>query len=204
VGVSDPATLRLPEELGDDVVHLRRWVIDDTEALGRVVTVSLEHLRPWMPWIASEPLSLAERRELIAGWERNWAKGGDVLLGVFMAAEIVGSGGLHRRIAPDGLEIGYWIHPGHVRRGLASRTAALLTTLGLSAPGITHIEIHHDQANVASAGVARKLGFALIAEEADVPEAPGEVGVEWRWRMEAEAWQSRLAEVADRASLPAG
>ena len=196
VGASDPAVFRLPQEISDDVVQLRRWVRDDAQRLGQAVTESLEHLRPWMPWVVSEPLSVSERRELIAGWERDWTQRGDVLLGVFTAGEIVGSCGLHRRIAPDGLEIGYWIHPAYLRRGLATRTAALLTSLGLSAPGITHIEIHHDKANVASAGVARKLGFAFLTEEVDVPEASGEVGVEWRWRMEAQAWQARLDEAA--------
>jgi RimJ/RimL family protein N-acetyltransferase len=51
-------------------------------------------------------------------------------------------------------------------------------------------EIHHDKANVASAGVPRKLGFALLAEVPDEIRAPGEIGIECRWRMERDQWLS--------------
>ena len=112
----------LPERIeGPDGLVLRRWVADDAEALGRAVAESAEHLRPWMAWIADEPMALDQRRALIGEWGRVWSAGGDVILGIFLDGEIVGGGGLHRRIAPDGLEIGYWIHSDFLRRGLATR-----------------------------------------------------------------------------------
>ncbi len=153
----------------DGSLALRRWEVAEAELLQRAVRDNLEHLRPWMPWVA----------------------GGDAVLGVFWDGAVVGGSGLHRRIGHDGLELGYWIDHRHVRQGLATRVAGLLTTLAFSVAGITHVEIHHDRANVASAGVARKLGFALVAEEHDRPEAPGEEGVEWRWRMDAAQWSVR-------------
>ncbi len=175
----------------DGSLALRRWEVAEAELLQRAVRDNLEHLRPWMPWVAGEPLTLAQRRALIAGWENDWVAGGDAVLGVFWDGAVVGGSGLHRRIGHDGLELGYWIDHRHVRQGLATRVAGLLTTLAFSVAGITHVEIHHDRANVASAGVARKLGFALVAEEHDRPEAPGEEGVEWRWRMDAAQWSVR-------------
>src|SRR3954453_8810297 len=36
---------------------LRAWEDDDAVALGRAIAESLEHLRPWMPWVAFEPQS---------------------------------------------------------------------------------------------------------------------------------------------------
>jgi RimJ/RimL family protein N-acetyltransferase len=184
----------LPERIeGSEGLLLRRWVADDAEALGRAVAESVEHLRPWMAWIADEPLPLEDRRALLADWERDWSQGGDVVLGVFVDGRIAGGCGLHRRIGPDGLELGYWIHPAHLRRGLATRVAELLTDAAFALPGITHVEIHHDRANRASAAVPRKLGFEWLGEARDEPEAPAEVGVEWRWRIDKERWRSTAA-----------
>jgi RimJ/RimL family protein N-acetyltransferase len=103
---------------------------------------------------------------------------------VFLADRVVGGCGLHRRIAPDGLEIGYWIHSSFVRGGLATEVARLLTNAALARREITHVEIHHDRANVASAGIPRKLGFQFIGERRDEPAAPADLGIECRWRMD--------------------
>jgi RimJ/RimL family protein N-acetyltransferase len=183
----------LPERLEDAAgLVLRRWLTADAEALGRAVAESAEHLRPWMAWIADEPLTLERRREMIAEWERDWSQGGDVILGVFDGGRVAGGCGLHRRIGPSGLEIGYWIHPGFLRRGHATRAVRMLTDAVFGLPGIVRVEIHHDKANVASAGVPRKLGFEWLGEWPDEPEGPGELGIEWRWRMEREAWPRKV------------
>lgn len=182
----------LPERIvGPGELLLRRWQPSDAGALERAVTESADHLRPWMGWIADEPLPLDRRLARIEEWERDRSRGGDVVLGVFSAGEIVGGCGLHRRIAPDGLEIGYWIHVAHVRRGLATRAVSLLTDAALALPEITHVEIHHDKENQASGGVPRKLGFEWLGQWTDEPEAPAEVGIEWRWRMDRATWDAR-------------
>jgi hypothetical protein len=68
-------------------------------------------------------------------------------------------------------------------------------------PGMTRAEIHHDKANRASAGVPRKLGFRWLGESRDEPEAPAELGIEWRWRIEKDEWLERRPGVA--AAAPA-
>jgi RimJ/RimL family protein N-acetyltransferase len=184
---------------GPDGLLLRRWEADDAEALGQAITGSLQHLRPWMSWTAHEPVPLKWRCNLIEQWERDWRNGGDVVLGVFLADRVVGGCGLHRRIGcglhrrigSDGLELGYWIHSSFLRRGLATQVARLLTDAALGLPGINYVEIHHDKANVASAGVPRKLGFQFVEEAPDEPEAPADLGIEWRWRMDNRRWQAR-------------
>jgi ribosomal-protein-serine acetyltransferase len=181
----------LPDRLETpDGLLLRRWVPDDAEALGRAVAESAEHLRPWMAWVHEEPLPIERRRARIAEWEHDWAQGGDVLLGVFVDGQVAGGCGLHRRIGPRGLEIGYWIHPAFLRRGLATRIARMLTDAAFGLPEITRVEIHHDKANQPSAGVPRKLGFEWLGEVPDAPEAPADLGIEWRWRMESGAWRN--------------
>lgn len=188
-----PISVRLPERLGGPGhLVLRRWVPDDAERLARAVAESLEHLRPWMAWVAREPLSIGRRKEMLEQWERDWLHGGDVALGVFLDGRVVGSCGLHRRIGRGGLEIGYWTHPSFLRRGIATTAAGLLTDAAFGVPGISHVEIHHDKANEVSAGVPRKLGYRLVEEARDEREAPAEVGIECRWRLTRQGW-SRLA-----------
>jgi RimJ/RimL family protein N-acetyltransferase len=52
---------------------------------------------------------------MLEEWERDWLRGGDVALGMFVSGQVVGSCGLHGRIGPGGLEIGYWTHPSFLR-----------------------------------------------------------------------------------------
>ncbi|MGW6925641.1 GNAT family N-acetyltransferase [Streptomyces sp. NPDC054950] len=102
---------------------------------------------------------------------------------------VVGSCGLHRRIGPGGLDIGYWLHHAWTGKGLATMAAAALVQAGRDLPGIDRIEIHHDAANSASGAVARRLGFTEV-ERVRVPggpEAPGETGVQVRWRLQTGA-----------------
>ncbi len=182
---------RLPQLTGGDGLVVRRWRRRDVPALQRAVMESTEHLRPWMSWIAFEPLTLSQRRALIRRWTRAWREGGDVGMGIFEGDTVVGSTGLHRRPGPGGLEIGYWVHVDHVGRGVASRAAALLTTLAFTVDDITFVEIHHDQANRRSEAVPRRLGYTLIDALPDPVAAPAEVGIDCRWRVTREAWGGR-------------
>lgn len=174
----------LPERIDVTGLVLRRWTVADAAAQQQAVAENLEHLRPWMPWMAEEPHSLESRRELIARWDREWAEGGDSVLGVFLNGAVAGSCGLHRRAGPETLEIGYWIHHSFLRRGLATRVATMLTEAGLSVPGIEAVEIHHDKANEISARVPRRLGYRLVEERRVAPRAPAEIGVKCVWRIE--------------------
>src|SRR2546421_3255934 len=183
---------RLPERMGTGDLLIRRWLVSDAEALERAIVDSAHHLRPWMGWMAEEPQTLEERRALIARWEKEWAQGGDAYLGVFVAGEVSGSCGLHRRRGPDVLEIGYWTHRALVRKGLATAVAGLLTNAAFTVPEITQVEIHHDKANVASAGVPRSLGYRLIGERPDRAAAPDEVGIDCVWRVERAGWSGHV------------
>jgi len=142
---------------------------------------------------------------MIEQWEREWLRGGDVIMGVFVSARVAGGCGLHHRIGPGGLEIGYWTHPAFLRRRIATTAVALLTDAAFALPGITQVEIHHDKANEASAGIPRKLGYRFIDQLQDEREAPAEVGVECRWRLTRERWtahQGLMTGAARLTSLP--
>jgi ribosomal-protein-serine acetyltransferase len=144
-----------------------------------------------MPWAADEPIGIVQRRAMLEQWEAEWHAGGDVVMGIFCREAAVGGCGLHRRIGPGGLEIGYWVHPQHLHQGVATQATRLLVTAAFSVPDVTHVEIHNDKGNTASAGVPQKLGFILIDERPDAPRAPAEIGIEQRWRMHRDQWEPR-------------
>lgn len=166
----------LPAQLGDDRVTLRRWVPHDAAVLHRLVRDNLAHLEPWMPWIAFEPFSLPARRTLIEGWERAWAAGGDVLYAIEVDGEAVGSCGLHRRLGPEGLELGYWVAEAHQGRGVATAVVEVLTAGALALEGIEAAQIVCDEANAASRRVAEKAGYVVASTGVRTPTAPGECG----------------------------
>ncbi len=76
---------------------IRSWEPDDAPLLHAAITASVDHLRPWMPWIAFEPQTVEERRDLIEQWRNDAADGKDHVYGVFLAetAEAVGGTASH-------------------------------------------------------------------------------------------------------------
>jgi RimJ/RimL family protein N-acetyltransferase len=94
---------------------------------------------------------------------------------------VVGAAGLHRRIGPRAIEIGYWVHVDHTGRGIATRVAAALTEAALALPDVDRVEIHCDRANVRSAAIPRRLGYRLERIEDDDVTAPAETGRSMVW-----------------------
>jgi ribosomal-protein-serine acetyltransferase len=187
--VGDTAVMeRLPSLVRTERLTLRLWTIEDVPAMAAAVAASLDHLRPWMPWVADEPLTLDARRALIEGFRAEWESGGDAVYGVFLGDAAIGGTGLHRRRGPTALEIGYWVHVDHIGNGYATELAAALTTTALGEHGIEAVEIHHDRANDRSRRVPERLGYELVSETADLASTPGEVGIDMAWRMTADRW----------------
>lgn len=184
------AVQRLPgEPLTSGDVTVRRWRAQDAAALVDAVAASREHLLPWMPWAADPPEPLDQRRRRIRDWEREWRGGGDCVYGIFVGGAVAGGCGLHRRLGPGGLEIGYWLAPAFTGRGVMTVAAGLLTDAAFSVPGVEAVEIHHDRANERSAGIPRRLGYTLMRELPREPQAPGEIGIDCQWVLTRERWR---------------
>ena len=174
---------------------LRRCHPADAEALYLAIVESREHLWPWTPWVTRA--NLEEERAVLVRWEEQWDGGGELQYGLFLGPLAVGSTALIPRIGPGGLEIGYWVHAAHTRRGYATSAAAALTSVAFTLPGIEMVEIHHDRANLASEGVPRKLGFVLVGEHprpSSSPPAPADSGISRIWRMTRDRWRPPAAD----------
>jgi RimJ/RimL family protein N-acetyltransferase len=171
------------ETLTNAQVRLRRWRADDADVVYRVVTESLDHLRPWMPWATGfdhdEAVRFTEQSE------QDWASGKAYEYAITTGGAVVGGCGLIRRIGPGGLEIGYWLHPAYTGRGLVTAAVAALAREAFSLPEVDRVEIIHDQANTRSAGVPRRLGFTEVERRGrrPLPAAPAESGIEVVWRL---------------------
>ncbi|GAA4994097.1 GNAT family N-acetyltransferase [Kitasatospora paranensis] len=151
--------------------------------LNEAVRTDLEHLRPWMPWAKEEP-SLERSIEMSRAGEEVWDAGTDfmyVLTAPDGSDAVIGAFGLHSRIGPGALEIGYWVAQAHNGRGLATEGARALTAAALGLPGVDRVEIHCDEANLASASVPRKLGYRLDRIDDSPVTAPSETGRKMVW-----------------------
>lgn len=180
----------LPDELSTERLTLRSWRRHDVPVVREVIVRSLDHIRPWMDWALLEPLSDEARRNLIDQWETSRMGGTEVIYGIFLDGRAIGGTGVHRRIGPGGMEIGYWLAPDATGNGYITETTSALTTVALEQPGIDHVEIHHDPANTASAAVPRRLGFHWIANRPSAITAPAHTGSQDIWQVRKRQWRS--------------
>ncbi len=143
---------------------LRPWTPAEAPLLKSAVDISVDHLRPWMPWAANAPFSIAETEEHVARLSTAFHAGDDFAYGVLSAdeSEVVGGSGLHPRIGRGGLEIGYWIRVDLTRRGYATEVARALTEAGLAVAGVDRVEIHCDPNNTPSRRIPERLGYRLV------------------------------------------
>ncbi|GAA5199211.1 GNAT family N-acetyltransferase [Rugosimonospora acidiphila] len=173
--------LRPSDRLEHDGVRLRRWHTEDGDELLRVVSESVDHLTPWMAW--AEGYDRTRTTEFLARCDTDWQDGTAYNYAILdSGGAIAGSCGLMSRVGPGGLEVGYWLHPGHTGRGMVTRAAAALTAEAFRI-GADRVEIVTDAANQRSAAVARRLGFVEVARNpAEPPTSPARQGVNIVWR----------------------
>lgn len=155
---------------------LRCWQPEDATLIKEAVDASLERLRPWMPWVAQEPMSLREKAELLRSFRGAFDVGANHVLGILDREETraLGGTGWHPRCEGKAQEIGYWIREDSEGRGLVSEAVAALTRVLFEVEKLDRVEICCDPANERSARVPRRLGYV---EEARLrrrrPDAKG-------------------------------
>jgi ribosomal-protein-serine acetyltransferase len=176
----EPARTRPDEVIEYGPVTLRRYRADDLEALHGAAMESLDHLRPWFPWVADYSRQTAV--EYLDGSIRRWADGDEYGYAILTEGTLAGNISLMARIGPGGLEIGYWVHRAYTRRGLATAASAALVEQAFRLPGVDRVEIVHDELNVASGKIPGKLGFTEIERRPldPPPEGGNGNGVVWR------------------------
>lgn len=191
------AAMQRPREIigcGDFV--LRRWRgQSDFVSAFTLIEESLDHLRPWEPWVARH--SEESTRDFLARSESNWARGDVYNYAVAKDGTLVGMCQCYRGAEPQGRRMGYWLHPAATGQGIATRATAAMVTEMLTLPDVEYLEITHDLANTSSAAIPRRLGFTEVRrEQATPPAAPSGSGINVVWRL------NRPTPSADGTSCP--
>jgi len=142
---------------------LRCYEPGDAPKLHEAITRSLDHLRPWLPWVQQEPKGPEARVSLIRLFRGQFDLGIDYAFGIFDRTEknIIGSTGLHTRIGKNAREIGYWIDINHIGKGYATEAVSALVKTGFNIEGLSRIEIRCAPDNTRSQHVPEKLGFRM-------------------------------------------
>lgn len=163
----DPLLLDIPERLDGE----RTLLLAPRAGLGAemavVITQSLAHLRPWMPWAQDAPS--AESAELVVRrMQADFIARRDLCFQIYArrpdgsAGRLLGGTGLHRiDWAVRKFEVGYWIRPEAAGQGHVSEAVRLLTVLAFGPLDARRVEIRCDTRNTRSRAVAERCGFAL-------------------------------------------
>jgi 5-(carboxyamino)imidazole ribonucleotide synthase len=185
--VGDDGPMQRPPEridVTDARVVLRRHQPGDVDALHAVIEASRDHLRPFMPWADQDRDATAA---FVASVGEGWVSGesyGYLVTEQGAAGNgerLLGGCGLHRRGDPGTIEIGYWLRPDAVGRGVMTAAARALTTAAFGLDGIARVEIRCDAANERSAAIPRRLGFVHVGDEEHEPATAGETGRRLIW-----------------------
>jgi RimJ/RimL family protein N-acetyltransferase len=171
-----------PERIDAAEIVLTRGSPQVADEFVVAVNASLDHLRPWMPW-AQAPANAESIGGFLLGAEADWVahRAFQYIIAASSGSPFLGCCGLHARLGPGVLEIGYWVHTDHVGRGVATAAAGALTSTALSLAEVERVEIHCDAANARSAAVARKLGYRLDRIQTRTPRTPGETDALMIW-----------------------
>ena len=170
---------------------LRRWrgQRDFAEAF-TLIEESLDHLSPWMPWVARHDEK--NTRDFLAKSEAKWASGEVFNYAVVRDGTPIGMCQTYRWGEPPGWRLGYWLHPAAAGQGVATRATGALVAEMFALPYVRYLEITHDLANTASSAVPRRLGFTEIGREpAAPPTAPACCGIDVVWRLNRPAPPAR-------------
>ncbi len=153
--------MQTPFRIETQRLVIRCWEPEDAADAKRVIDANIEHLLPWMPWVANEPEPLREKTERMREFKAMFERNEDFIYGIFDSnGSLLGGTGLHPRTGPEAREVGYWVAREHEGKGVISESTAALTRVGFELLGLDRVEIHCDPRNTRSAAVPRRLGFA--------------------------------------------
>ncbi|WP_062522502.1 GNAT family N-acetyltransferase [Demequina silvatica] len=188
-------TWTVPARIETERLVIRRLEAADVPAMHQAILANVDHLLPFIPWAPLEPQTIEQRAAKVAEFATAFDAGTDFSFGMFDRATggFVGGAGLHTRVGPDALEIGYWIRADRQGEGLVSEAVIALTAVALLRARAARVEIHAEPANSRSNAVAERCGFERR-------------GIETRGAVELAVWTADLStltrEPAASAPLP--
>lgn len=152
-----------PRHIDTSRLVLRAWEPSHTPALKVLIDRNIEHLAPWIPWAWEFPKPLDEMFADVARFQREFDAGVAWIYGMFTNTDdrLIGGIGLHPRIGPGGVEIGYWLDEPATGHGYVTEATSALADLAFAHESVTHVEIRCDPRNLPSAAIPKRLGLEL-------------------------------------------
>lgn len=157
----------MPDVLEASPITLVRRRPEDVDEVLEAVRSSFAELQQWMHWAQTMPTREKQREALTEG-NTAFDVGTDFgfLFRETATGALFGGGGVHRRVGPGGVEIGYWVRSDRHNRDYATRATEAMTDAAFTYLGdVERVEIHMDCTNIASARVPEKLGYRLLRTE---------------------------------------
>jgi RimJ/RimL family protein N-acetyltransferase len=180
----------VPDVLEASPLTLVRWRQEDVDEVLEAVRSSFAELQQWMHWAQTMPTRQTQRAALAEGHAAfDAGTDFDFLFRETATGALVGGGGVHRRVGPGAVEIGYWVRSDRHNRGYATRATEVMTDATFTyLVDVDRVEIHMDCANIASARVPEKLGYQLLRAEQREKLALGHTGQGYVWQKHRDEW----------------
>jgi ribosomal-protein-serine acetyltransferase len=153
--------LAIPDAISDrGRIALAPVEAGQAKGLCEAIIESRAELSPWLEWV-HPGYSITDTEQWIANCRKAWEmdSGFGFTIVEHKTSQILGgcSIGIDRPMHRNG-SIGYWIRTSRTKQGFASEAATLLAQFGFAQLGLIRIEIFVAAGNVASQGVAEKVG----------------------------------------------
>jgi len=157
--------LHFPYEVVTTRLILARRHASEALELKALTEANLDHLRAWMAWAMDEPSPLDVVEARLVQFEKDFNNGVQWAYGIRLKTDhrLIGAVGVHPRIGPTGVEIGYWLAANACGNGFATEVVKALTHLALHQPAIDHVQIWCDPNNIRSIGIPKRLGYSHVA-----------------------------------------
>ena len=155
-------------ELGGGAV-VRPYTPTDAEALFGVIDANRVRLARWFHWV--DDATDASSQAAYIGSRVDDGRSLDCN-GIWVGDDLAGGCDLMITGADDVGELGFWLDEAFVGRGLVTRAAQALMTLGYESEGLHRIQLRAGVDNLRSRAVAKRLGM----REEGVLRGAGKVG----------------------------
>ena len=156
-----------PLQIDTANLTLTCWREADAEELRACLDRCDAHLRPWIPFMQNEPMSLDQTRAVLRERRASFANGEHFRFAIRErhSRALLGETMLLARGGPDTLEAGYWLDEQHCGKGHATEATRALLPLAFDTLSIGRVILRCDQRNAASVRVAERLGGSQCGVE---------------------------------------
>lgn len=182
---------------------LRCFRREDAPAFRALIDRNNQHLRPWIPWMRDEPMALPDTAHRLGQFRKNFVLKKEFRYAVLRRdnKRMIGLAGLHTRVGPEVLEIGYLLDRGEAGNGFALETSMALVRVAFELHRIARVEIHCAPENRVSARIPEKLGFEHeTTREKHTLDSEGVLRDSMVWRLAEQQYTACPAAALDIAA----